>query len=140
MPFRRITGRFWLVAGGVLAAYIILGFPLEHQGTAEMWTYRIGLAAGTVIPVVFAVIYTAFGLSGRHPEAKWWRNQLGTAEVAAALSLIPAFGPLAWTFWKDNGNLTPSWCAWAEVAGPVVTAMAWAWLCIIWLRIRAAAR
>src|SRR5215471_11760200 len=129
MPFRRITGRFWLAAG----------VPLAHDNTVEAWTYKSGLAAGTLIPVAFAAIYTAFGLSGRRPEAKWWRNQLGTAEVAAALSLIPSFGPLAWTFWKDNGNLTPSWCAWAAVAGPVVTALAWAWLCLIWLRVRATA-
>jgi hypothetical protein len=108
---------------------------LRDNGAVEEWLYRVGLTAATVIPVLFAGIYTYFGLTG---PAKWWRNPIGTSLVIAALTLVPIAGPLAWVFWVDNGVLTSSWLAWVEVAGPVVSALAWLRLCGLWLWLHSA--
>jgi hypothetical protein len=113
-------------------AYVGLGFWLRNDDAVEAWTYRLGLTAAAIVPVLFAVIYTVLGLRG---SAKWWRNSIGTALVQAALTLVPIAGPLAWVFWADNGILHSSWLAWIEVSGPVVSALAWLRLCVIWLRV-----
>lgn len=138
MPFRRVTGRFWMLAGVLIAVYVALGFWLSGNGTAEEWMYRTGLTAAAVVPLAFVGIYTAFGLASDRPAAKWWRTSLGTALVIAALTLVLIAGPLAWVFWVDNGRLTTSWLAWIEVSGPCVSALAWLWVCLLWLRVHRA--
>lgn len=132
MNARRPTWRTaGLVAGGC-ALYAVLGYWLSSNGQVEEWLYRIGLTAATVVPVAFVAVYTWAGLRG---TGAWWTDEIGTALVLAALSVIPVTAPLAWTFWVHGGILRSSWDAWLEVSGPCVTALAWARLCWIWLRL-----
>lgn len=124
---RKITWRFWAGLAAGLAAYIALGWWWSGNGTVEEWLYRIGLTAATVLPVAFTIVYST--------RARWWRNEVGTAVVLAALSIVPTAFPLAYAFWFDNGMITASWLGWLEVSGPVLSALALARMCWIWLRI-----
>lgn len=133
----RVTWRTWAWLAACIGAYAGGGYWLSGNGTVEEWLYRIGLTAAAVAPVLFTIIYTVFGLRG---SAKWWRNSIGTALVQAALTLVPIAGPLAYVFWFMGGNLHSSWLAWLEVSGPVVSALAWLRLCVLWLRLHAAGR
>lgn len=128
----------WAVAAAGAIAYICLGFGFEHDNTAEEWLYRTGLTAGFAVPLVFVAGWTVLGLASKRPAAMWWRTSLGTALVLAAFTLSYMTGPLAWTFWRDNGMLTPSWLGWIEVSSPGVGALVWLWICWLWLRVRAA--
>jgi hypothetical protein len=134
---RHVTWRTWAWLAALAGVYLGCGFWLKGNGTVEEWMYRLGLTAATIAPLLFAGVYTALGLAG---PAKWWRNPIGTALVQAALSLVPIAGPLAWVFWVDNGILTSSWLAWIEVSGPVVSAVAWLRLCVLWLYLNRAGR
>lgn len=127
---RRVTWRTWASLAVLGAAYGTCGFWLSGNGTVEEWLYRAGLTAATFAPLLFTGTYTVLGLRG---PAKWWRNPIGTALVQAALTLVPIAGPLAYVFWFMNGMLTSSWLAWVEVSGPVVSALAWLRLCVLWL-------
>lgn len=138
MPFRRVTRRFWAVLAAGIAAYIACGFGFSSNGFVEAWIFRIGLLAASVLPVAFVAIYTWFGLTSDRPAAKWWRTPLGSALVLAAASLVPITWPLTWVFWVNGGVLTNTWLAWFEVSGPVLAALAWARVCVIWLRVHAA--
>lgn len=129
----RVTWRTWAALALCAAAWAAAGRWLAGDGTAEAWLYRIGLTAATAAPLLFAGIYTVLGLTG---AAKWWTNTIGTALVTAALTLVPIAGPLAWVLWAQGGELRQSWLAWVEVSGPCVSALAWLWLCVIWLRTR----
>jgi hypothetical protein len=122
----------WIITGA--AAWAAAGYWLNGVDVAEAWTYRVGLTAASVVPVLFVAIYTWIGLYGRVPAA-WWRDEVGTALVIAALTLIPITWPLAWVFWFQGGSLHSSWLAWLEVSGPCVSALAWLRLCWMWLRL-----
>lgn len=140
MPFRRVTWRTWAVTAAVVAAYVGCGFAFSSNGVVEEWLYRVGLIGASALPVAFIAIYTWLGLTTEQPGAKWWRNPFGSALVLAAASLIPIAWPLCWVFWVNNGMLTSTWLAWFEVSGPVLAALAWARVCVIWLRVNAAER
>ena len=129
---QRMTWRGWTPIAVILGAYLGLGFGLSDDGRLESLLYRYGLLGASVIPVLFAVLYTALGFRG---ATKWWTNTLGTGLVLASLTLVPITWPLAWVFWFDGGNLRQSWLAWVEVSGPVLSALAWLVLCFIFLRI-----
>ena len=124
----------WLVAGA--AAWAAAGYWLSGSDATEAWMYRIGLTSAALIPLIFVGVYTAIGLGlyGNAPAA-WWKDEIGTALVVAALTLVPIAGPLAWVLWYQNGELTQSWLAWVEVSGPLVSALAWLRLCWIWVRL-----
>lgn len=130
---RPVTWRSYAVVAVLLAAYAVLGLWLSGDGEAETWIYRVGLALAAVVPVVFVLIYTSYGVWGH--KGKWWTNPFGAALVTAALSLVPIAGPLAWVFWFDNGMMTASWLAWLEVSGPCIAIAAWVRMCFLWLRI-----
>lgn len=121
-----------LLVALLLAAYAGLGFWLSGDGSVESWIFRYGLLGASLIPVLFAAVYTVLGLRG---ATRWWTNTLGTALVMASLTLVPITWPLAWVFWFDGGNLRQSWLAWVEVSGPVLSALAWLALCVVFLRI-----
>lgn len=137
MRIKSVTWRFWAAVAGALAGYGLLGFWLSSNGNAEEWLYRIGLTIASLIPLLYAGIYTAFGLSSREPSAKWWKTPLGTAFVLAALSIEPTTAPLAYVFWFMGGMLRASWLAWVEVSGPCLSAIAWLRICHLWVRMRA---
>lgn len=125
-------------AAAVIAAGAALwagaGFWLSGSSAAEAWLYRIGLTVAALAPLLFTAIYTWIGFYGR-VAAAWWRDEIGTALVIAALTLVPIAGPLAWVLWKDNGILASAWLTWIEASGPAVSALAWLRLCWMWLRI-----
>lgn len=120
----------WAAAGAI--GWAAAGFWLSGNGTVEEWLYRLGLTVITCAVLLFVGIYTRIGLFGKVPAA-WWEDELGTALVTAALSLVPITGPLAYVFWFQGGALHSSWLAWLEVSGPCVSAAAWLRLCAIWL-------
>jgi hypothetical protein len=129
---RDVIWRPWL---GVLALIAIdagLGFALAGNYRAESWAYKYGLLGASLTPVLFAAVYTITGLRG---ATKWWTNTLGTSLVFASVTLIPITWPLCWVLWFDNGELAQAWLAWVEVSGPVLSALAWLALCIVFLRI-----
>jgi hypothetical protein len=130
---RAPTWRLWASVGVAVALYCVLGYWLSGSSNAEEWLYRIGLTAATFIPLIFVGVYTYIGLATKTP-AKWWRDDIGSSLVIAALSLVPLAAPLAWVFWYDGGNLRSSWVAWLEVSGPCVSALAWLRLCAVWVR------
>ena len=130
---QRMTWRTWTPIAVILGAYLGLGFGLSNDGKLESLLYRYGLLGASVMPVLFAAIYTAIGLRGK-TKTKWWTNTLGTGLVLASLTLVPITWPLAWVFWFDGGNLRQSWLAWVEVSGPVLSALAWLALCVVFLR------
>lgn len=138
MRFKGVTWRNWSVVLSGMAVYGVLGYWLAMNGTAEEWIYRIGLTVAAAVPLAFVGIYTYFGLTAEAPGAKWWKSELGSAFVLAALSLIPITWPLAWVFWFQGGVLTSSWLAWLEVSGPAVTSLAWGRVCWLWIRVRRA--
>jgi hypothetical protein len=133
---KRVTWRTWAWLAVCVGAWLGCGFWLKSNGTVEAWTYRTGLTVAAAAPVLFVAIYTVLGLTG---AAKWWRNNLGTALVQAALTLVPITAPLALVLWVDNGSLS-TWLAWIEVSGPVLSALAWLRLCVLWLRLHRAGR
>lgn len=130
---RLITWRFWAALGVLLAADVGLGFWLHGDTAAETWIYKYGLLGATLIPLLFAAVYTTLGLLGG--AAKWWQNDLGAGQVAAALTLVPLAGPFCWAIWFDNGKVAPPWLVWTEVSGAPLTALAWLALCWVFLRI-----
>lgn len=134
---RSVTWRSWAWLAGLAGLYGAAGFWLSGDGTVEEWLYRAGLLAATVAPLLFVAVYTVLGWRG---AAKWWTNPIGTALVQAALTLVPIAGPLAYVFWCQGGMLRSSWLAWVEVSGPVVSALAWLRLCVLWVRLRHAGR
>lgn len=133
MNTRRPGWRLWAGIAAGACAYAGAGYWLSGNGTAEEWLYRAGLTAATVLPVLFTAVYTATG-------AQWWRDDIGTSIVLAALSVVPTAAPLAYVFWCNGGVLTSSWLAWLEVSGPALTALALARMCRVWLRTSRASR
>jgi hypothetical protein len=131
---RKPGGRFWAGIIAALGAYAAAGYWLSSNGNTEEWLYRLGLTGATLIPVAFVVIYTQIAF---RPETQvpWWRDEIGSSLVIAALSLVPLAGPLAWAFWFNGGMLTVSWVAWLAVSGPCISALAWLRLCWVWLRV-----
>lgn len=113
----------WAYIAAIAAAYIGCGFLFAGNGHVEEWIYRIGLLTATFAPLLFTVIYAIVG--------HW--NKLGILLVLKALSLSLITGPLAYVFWVDNGYLTQSWLAWAEVAGPCAAVLVWVRLCFEWI-------
>jgi hypothetical protein len=133
--------RLWAGIGAAIGAYLLAGFWGQNLAGIEEWLYRTGLTAATVLPAVFAAIYTRIGLAARrHGGEGWWEDEIGTSLVMAGLSHLPVTGPLGWVFWFDGGNLRSSWIAWVEVAGPALCALAWLRLCWVWWRISRASR
>jgi hypothetical protein len=129
----------WRLVAGIVTGAVLwggAGFWLSSNGNVEEWLYRIGLTAAALAPVLFTGIYTWIGLFGNVPAA-WWKDEIGTALVIAALTLVPVTWPLAYVFWFQGGVLTSSWLAWLEVSGPCVSALAWLRLCWMWLRLSA---
>lgn len=125
---RRVTWRSWAGLALVLGAYVGAGFWLGHDAAIEEMVYKWGLLAASVAPFALVAVYAASG-------NKFWRNNVGTALVQAALCMVPVAGPLAYVFWVDNGLLTSSLLAWIEVSGPVLSALALLRLCWVLLRI-----
>lgn len=125
---KRVTWRSWAALAVLLGAYTGLGFAYGSNGTVEADIYKWGLLAASFAPLVFIAVYTASG-------AKWYRNDIGSALVQAALCMIPIAGPLAWVFWVNHGVLTTSLLAWVEVSGPALSALAMLRLCYVFLRI-----
>lgn len=134
MNMRHPGWRLLAVVMAGAAVWAAGGLWLSGNGTTETWLYRCGLTVATVAPVLLVAIYTWIGLYGR-VAAAWWRDEIGTALVIAALSLVPITGPLAVALWFYNGKLAPGWLSWLEVSGPVVSALAWLRLCWMWLRL-----
>ncbi len=130
---RRVTWRSWAALAAGLAVYAALGWWWSGDGTAEAWLYRIGLTAAAVLPLAFTAVYTATG-------ARWWKDDIGTSIVLAALSVVPTAAPLAYVFWAEGGVLTSTWLAWLEVSGPALTALALARMWRVWLRSSRASR
>lgn len=118
--------RLWGTIGVLAALYAIAGYWLSSNGNVEMWLYRIGLTVATVLPLCFTLVYSFL--------ARWWKDEIGTSVVLAILSVVPTAGPLAWVFWFNGGVLTSTWLAWLEVSGPVLTSLALARMCWVWLR------
>lgn len=125
---RKVTWRSWMLLGTGLSAYAALGWLWSGDGTVEAWLYRIGLTAAAVLPLLFAAVYTA-------TRARWWRNEIGSSLVLAAIALIPTTAPLAYVFWFNGGILHSSWLAWLEVSGPALSALALARMCWVWLQL-----
>ena len=131
----RSPGSRLLVAAGALAVlWAGTGWWLSSDDAVEAWLYRIGLTGAALAPVIFVAVYTWIGLYGNVPAA-WWKDEIGTALVTAALTLVPVTAPLAVVFWFYGGHLTATWLAWLAVSGPCVSALAWLRLCLIWLRL-----
>lgn len=124
--------RLWAGIAAGAALWAAAGFWLSGNGSVEAWLYRIGLTIAAVAPLMFVAIYTWIGLRTDVPAA-WWRDELGTMLVIAALTLVPIAAPLAYVFWFMGGQLHQSWLAWLEVSGPCVSAVAWLRLCWMWL-------
>lgn len=122
----------WGIVAFVLVSDIALGGFIRNNGTADQWIFKVGLLGASVAPVIFVIIYTVFGFTGR---GKWWKNIMGTSLVWAALSVLPVTVPLAVAFWFYHGSLQPDWLGWSEVSGAPLTFLAWARLCAVWLYI-----
>ena len=123
---REVTWRFWVALLLGLAAYGVLGWWWSGNGNVEEWTFRVGLTAASVLPVIFTIVYST--------QAKWWKNDIGTAVVCAIMSIVPTAAPLAYVFWFMGGVLHSSWLAWLEVSGPCLTTLALGWASYVWLR------
>jgi hypothetical protein len=125
---RRVTWRSWGVPGFLFAVYIVLGLTWTPGGSAEEWTYKIGTIGATFAPLLLVVIYSASG-------NRWWENDIGSALVQLALSIVIIAGPLAWASWLDGGSITGGMVAWLEIAGPVLVTLAILRICYVFLRI-----
>ena len=126
---QRVTWRSWTALAAVLAIYVSLGFWLSGNGGIEEQVYKWGLLAAALAPFAFIGIYAASG-------NRFWANNVGSALVQVALCMVPIAGPLAWVFWVDHGLLNSSLLAWIEVSGPVLSALAMARLCWVFIRIQ----
>lgn len=123
---REVTWRFWVAVLVMAVTYGVLGWWWSGNGNVETWIFRTGLTTATFLPVIFTGVYSKL--------AKWWKNNIGTAIVLAALSIVPTAGPLAYVFWFLQGKLSPSLLAWLEVSGPCLTTLALAYASYVWLR------
>lgn len=132
MNARPVTWRLWAGIAAVAVTWAVTGYWLSSNGQVEEWMYRAGLTVASLAPLLFVAIYTWIGLRGK-VAAAWWRDDLGTALVIAALSLVPIAAPLAYVFWFQGGMLTSTWLAWLEVSGPCVSSVAWLRLCWMWV-------
>ena len=130
---RQVTWRSWAVQGILFAVYIILGLTWAPSGGAETWVFKIGTLGATFAPLLLIAIYQASG-------NKWWANDVGSALVVLALSIVIISGPLAWAAWLDHGSITGGMVAWMEIAGPVLITLSILRLCYVFLRVHRAGR
>lgn len=125
---KRVTWRYWAVPGVLFAAYLALGLTWAPSGGAETWIFKTGTLGATFAPLLLIAIYQASG-------NRWWANDVGSALVQLALSIVIISGPLAWASWLDHGSITGGMVAWLEIAGPVLVTLAILRLCYVFLRI-----
>ena len=125
---RRVTWRSWVLPGGLLAVFIMLGLTWNPSGSADIWIFKAGTLGATFAPLLLTGIYSASG-------NRWYTNDLGTALVQSLLSIIVITAPLAWAAWRDHGSITGGLVAWLEIAGPLLAALTILRLCFVFLRI-----
>ena len=99
---KRATWRSWALPGVLFAVYIVLGLTWTAPGDVLTWIYKAGLLGATLSPLVLIGIYSA--------AARWWENEVGTALVQLALSIIIITGPLVFLTSRSVASLTI--CPW----------------------------
>lgn len=125
---------FWAGLGTVAAAWLILGFTLPQTINLNDVFNGVSLAAWGAA-FLFIVVYTVAGMLG---PAKWWRNNIGTFLVLAAVSVLTVVGPTAYAVLFNHGVIDTWWLAWSWVAGHFLTAAMWLSLALLWVRNRPA--
>ena len=125
---RRVTWRSWALLGALFTVYIILGLTWTPSGSAVEWIYKAGTVGATFAPLLLIAIYAASG-------NKFWQNDVGSALVHLALSIVIIVGPLAWASWLDSGSITGGMVAWLEIAGPVLITLSILRLCYVFVRV-----
>lgn len=120
---------FWAGLAAGVAAWLVAGFTVP-QTTNMNDVYNVAAVAAFAAAFLFVVIYTIAGLAG---PAKWWRTNIGTYLVLAAVSVMAVVAPVAFAVIFNHGLLDTWWWAWAYVGGHFLAAAVWALLG--WLRL-----
>ena len=108
----------WPLIGVVLVAYLVAGVFYSHFNVSmQTSTIKIGILAAVVVPLLLVFAYIRTG-------ARWWENTVGSGMVQCAIAISYLSLPLFYTFWFDNGDLTPSFWAWMEVSAPGLVSLA----------------
>ena len=121
---------FWATLAAGAAAWVILGLTLP-PGTNFSDVYNGGALAAFFFALAFIVIYTARGLLG---GARWWKTNVGTYMVLAAVSVLAVIGPVAAAVLFHNGQVDTWWWAWTWIGGHYLAAVVWALLGALLLR------
>jgi len=128
---KRIRWWFWATLGGLVAAWVILGFTLPEASFPGNDVFDAAALATFGAALAFIVIYTDAGLMG---PGKWWRTNVGTYLVLAAVSVLLIVGPTAFAVLFHHGVIDTWWWAWAYIGGHFLAAATWGLL--MWLRLR----
>lgn len=123
---------FWASFAAAVAGWLILGFTLPYN-TSMNDVFNGCATAAFGAALLFIVVYTVAGLRG---PAKWWRNNVGTYLVFAAVSVLLIVGPIAFAVLFHHGQLNTWWWAWTWVGGHFLAAVMWFLLALLWLRNR----
>lgn len=123
---------FWaaLAAGGVV--WLILGFTIPQSVNAND-IFNAAAIAKFLASLAFIVVYTVAGILG---PAKWWKTNVGTYIVLAAVASIAGTAPVAYAVLFNHGMLNTWWLAWAWIGGIAMGAAVWTLLAWLWLRNR----
>ena len=127
---KRIRWPFWAALGAGGVAWLILGFTLP-QTTNFSDVFNGGALAACGFSLAFIVIYTGRGLFG---GAKWWKTNVGTYMILAAMSVLAVIGPVAAAVLFHNGQVDTWWWAWTWIGGHYLAAVVWALLAILLAR------
>lgn len=110
---KEVRGTIWAVLGAVVAAWVILGVFYVDDAPANL-LFDIATVGTFCSATLVLLVYTALGLTG---PVKWWRNDVGTIVMLAAVALMPVSGPLAWAVIWKHGMLNTPVAVWTELGG-----------------------
>lgn len=126
---------FWAAMGVLLAAWLVLGFTLPMRDVNLNDVFNVAALCVCGAALLFIIVYSIAGFTG---PAKWWRNNIGTYLILAAVSIILIVGPVAYAVLFRHGVIDTWWLAWTYVGGHFLAAIMWALLGWLWLRGRPA--
>lgn len=131
---KAIRWPFWAGLGAAVAVWLVLGFTLPQTINLND-IFNVAALSAFFAALAFIAVYTIAGLTG---PAKWWRSNVGTYLVLAAVSVLLIVAPIAFAVMFHHGLLNTWWWAWTYVCAHFLAAAMWAALGWLWLRGRVA--
>lgn len=130
---RPVSMWFWVILAACVAGWFASGIFLQGGNVPANDLFDVASLSAFAAALAFAVIYTVAGFTG---PAKWWKNDVGTYLVLAAVSVLFIVGPVSFAVMFHHGLIDTFWWVWAWIGGHFFGAVIWALLAGLWLRRR----